>query len=87
MQSHVEAQKLYVLQFLDGCTLEKKKNYMKILFIKPQSGKLIKSCLAALVCFAKYTSRPNKNNLLQAVLNFTHIYKISLDFASSLFLL
>lgn len=86
MQPHVEAQNL-MCSNSSMAALWRKKNYMKILFIKPQSGKLIKSCLAALVCFAKYTSRPNKKNLLQAVLNFTHIYKISLDFASSLFLL
>lgn len=47
----------------------------------------MKSCLAALVCFAKDIPIPNKNKLLQAVLNFIHIYKISLDFAASQFLL
>lgn len=61
--------------------------YMKIVFIKPQSRKHMKSCLAALVCFAKDIPRPNKNKLFQAVLNFIHIYKISPDFAASLFLL
>lgn len=59
---------------------------MKIVLIKPQSRKHAKSCVAALVCFAKYIPRPNKNKLLQAVLHFIHIYKISLDFAASLFL-
>lgn len=61
--------------------------YTKTVLTKSQSRKHMKSCLATLVCFAKDIPRPNKNRLLQAVLNFIHIYKISRAFAALLFLL